>query len=308
MDNIELSIIIPVYNIEKYIGECLLSILEIRDINYEILTINDGSADSSQEIIDKISANNNCIKTFVKTNGGVSDARNYGLLQAQGEYVWFIDGDDVVDPAAFEEFYSELKGENLDVALGNFKRFEDGNNELSPNRKLAISNKVLTGEGYLKLSNGVVDVYPWRIIYRRSFLVNNQIYFETTVAQEDTLFYPLTLLKAERVKYYDVYFYLYRIAREGSFTTDEHKHIEKKRTSMHKIVSILIDNLEFVNNSPVMKEYILSTYLAYLNTARKRDLELEKILFDFQGVFLSKLKFRYNLWRRTVLYKRYVID
>ena len=95
-NSIDLSIIVPVYNIQKYIGKCLESILKIRNIDYEVLVINDGSPDDSQKIIDEYCQKNSRVKSFIKENGGLSSARNYGMKKAQGEYIWFVDGDDLI--------------------------------------------------------------------------------------------------------------------------------------------------------------------------------------------------------------------
>ena len=105
--NIELSIIVPVYNVEKYLEECLDSILKIKNINYEVLIINDGSPDNSQKIIDEYYKKDSRIKFFIKENGGLSSARNYGLERAQGEYIWFVDSDDLVVASEFEKFFIE---------------------------------------------------------------------------------------------------------------------------------------------------------------------------------------------------------
>ena len=122
---VELSIIVPVYNVEKYLEECLNSISRIKDINYEILIVNDGSPDNSQKIIDEFCKNNIRAKSFIKENGGISSARNYGLKRAKGEYIWFVDSDDFVDANEFEKFYSRIDKKIYDIIIGNYIRYQN---------------------------------------------------------------------------------------------------------------------------------------------------------------------------------------
>ena len=104
----QISIIVPVYNVSLYLEDCLKSIINgiSNKKNIELLLIDDGSTDSSEILIDEYSKKYHFIKSFHKSNGGLSDARNYGLLKANGEYVIFIDSDDMVDS---HEFNSILK-------------------------------------------------------------------------------------------------------------------------------------------------------------------------------------------------------
>ena len=93
-----LSIIVPVYNVEKYLDTCLTSLVNQTVDNYEILVINDGTKDNSQEIIDRYVAEYpDTVFSYIKENGGLSDARNYGLEKARGKYIAFIDSDDSID-------------------------------------------------------------------------------------------------------------------------------------------------------------------------------------------------------------------
>lgn len=105
MDNELISIIVPVYNVEKYIAKCLDSLVNQTYLNIEILLIDDGSTDKSLSICKKYAAVDSRIKLFSKENGGVSSARNLGLLHVQGEYVVFVDSDDFVSPKYCEHLY-----------------------------------------------------------------------------------------------------------------------------------------------------------------------------------------------------------
>lgn len=289
---IELSIIIPVYNIEKYIGECVKSILKIKNINYEILVINDGSPDNSQKIIDEYCKKDNRIKSFIKENGGLSSARNYGLKKAQGEYIWFVDGDDLVVSSEFEKFFKKIKNLDLDIALANYNGFYDKSSiEIKRIEKFKeLENlPVLIGKKYFDFSDNknLFNVMVWKNIYRRNFLLEENISFEDRLIFEDELFSRIVINRAKRVKYFDYYIYLYRQNVEGSIM----KNSNTKLINYYKVSKLLtkeILNDEFVPNS--LKKVPIALYVKTLKKLKKRDKELEKEIFKIKGLFFYKLR------------------
>lgn len=292
-NNLELSIIIPVYNVEKYLKECLNSISKIKDINYEILIVNDGSPDNSQKIIEEFCKNNIKAKFFIKENGGLSSARNYGIERAKGEYVWFVDSDDFINPDEFQNFYNKLD-KNLDILIGNFYIFK--NNNISKEEKLLKNNKELSGKELLVKKGKTVigKTYVWRNLYNREFLLDNKLYFKEKIVVEDQLFTILCLLKAKKVKYLDNYIYYYRI-REGSITTAPNRELFAK--SSYKICEELLKSEKEINNLYWVKQMMFSQYTNYMKYFKKRDFELEKRLWNLKGMFLVKLEKKYKIWR-----------
>lgn len=118
MENIKISIIIPMYNVEKYIAKCVQSILAQKYSNYEIIVVDDGSKDNSNTIVK--SFNSPLIKIIEKENGGLSSARNEGVKYATGDYIWFVDGDDYIEDNALDRIYEVLKKEKLNVVSCNY--------------------------------------------------------------------------------------------------------------------------------------------------------------------------------------------
>ena len=114
-----LSIIVPIYNVETYLEECLNSLINIRIISKEIILINDGSTDRSGEIAEKFASSHSCIKLFHQPNQGLSAARNKGLSEVQGEYIMFIDSDDWIIEGQTEKMFSEAIGFHPDIIMGN---------------------------------------------------------------------------------------------------------------------------------------------------------------------------------------------
>ena len=300
--NMELSIIVPVYNVEKYIRECLDSILKIKNINYEVLIINDGSPDNSQKIIDEYCKKDVRVKSFIKENGGLSSARNYGLEKAQGEYIWFVDSDDLVVASEFEKFFKEAINSNKDFILGNCYTFKDGEKinykELNKKEIRCYDNKEKI---YFELK-GLPGV--WRVIYKNKFLKKMGIRFKEKITAEDVLFNYLILNRTKSLKYIDTTFYLYRINREGSITTSHSKELAKNKIL---IANILAKDNNEKNKNNFLKKYPIELYLIGASELNERDLEVEKNLWKIKGISLFKIKAKLKLWKRTYIYRRYSI-
>ena len=123
----KVSVIVPVYNVEKYVKKCILSILNQTYSNLEIIVVNDGSTDSSLEIIKELSIKDSRIKIYSKENGGLSSARNYGLKYSSGRYVGFIDIDDYIESNMFETLYYNLVSNSCDMAACGYQMvYENG--------------------------------------------------------------------------------------------------------------------------------------------------------------------------------------
>ena len=116
-----ISIIVPVYNVEQYLEKCVDSIINQTYKNLEIILVDDGATDSSSKLCDKLAKIDNRIKVYHKENGGLSDARNYGVERATGDYIGFVDSDDYIDAEMYEKLYEAIKKENVDVAECNLK-------------------------------------------------------------------------------------------------------------------------------------------------------------------------------------------
>ena len=114
---IKVSVIVPVYNVEKYLEKCLDSLVNQTLKEIEIIIVNDGSPDNSHKIIDKYTKKYKNIKAYLKENGGLSDARNYGLKKASGEYIAFLDSDDFVKEDMYQKMYEKAKSGNFDMIV-----------------------------------------------------------------------------------------------------------------------------------------------------------------------------------------------
>lgn len=163
-----ISIIIPIYNVQKYLNKCVKSVLEQTYGNLEIILVDDGSTDSSGEICDKCKESDERIVVIHKKNGGLSDARNAGIDISKGEYLFFLDADDYLSPNAIEIMYSKIISENADLAICNFTWTNSEGEKFCGED--VICDEILNKEdllGKLVKSDNFYYVVAWNKLYAR---------------------------------------------------------------------------------------------------------------------------------------------
>lgn len=194
MSNNLISIIVPIYNVEKYLDECLKSLINQTYKNIEILLVNDGSTDNSREICEKYFQHDNRIKIIDKANGGLSDARNVGIEHASGEYLTFVDSDDVVDTTFCERLLDVISTHQADVATCSVVLFADK----IPHRDVISENMIYRKDeiilAYLK---GNIRPTAWGKLYRRKLF--NELRYPVGRTTEDVYVIVELLLKADIV-------------------------------------------------------------------------------------------------------------
>ncbi|MBC5630269.1 glycosyltransferase family 2 protein [Clostridium sp. NSJ-6] len=219
--NIKVSVIIPVYNCEKYIRECIESLINQNLKECEFIFINDGSTDKSEEIIKEYLYGDERISLINQKNSGVSVARNIGIKKAVGEYIGFVDADDYVENNYFERLYNEAKDDNCHIVICGWKNvFKDNETVFSlPFEKNKVFNKADIEK----------NIYPFLIkedslnsvcnkIYKRDVLSKNNIEFPVGLdLGEDGLFNIKAFTQVNRCKFIDYEGYYYRYV-EGSAT------------------------------------------------------------------------------------------
>ena len=213
----KISIIVPVYNVEKYIAKCLKSLTLQTLQGIEIIIVNDGSLDRSIDIIEKyVRENPTKIKYYEKKNGGLSTARNYGLEYATGEYIAFLDSDDYVEINMYEEMYNLAKKENADMVECDFIWEWEYGKKVYDKRK-----EYKTKEDMMKKPR----VVAWNKIYKREILNNNKIRFPEGLIYEDMEFFYKLLPHLNKISYINKYFVHY-IQRKDSISNKQTKKIE----------------------------------------------------------------------------------
>lgn len=231
-----LSIIIPAYNVQSYIQKCIDSCFS-QDIDislYELLIINDGSTDSTLDIIEESAQKYSNIRIFSQKNGGLSAARNVGIVNAEGKYIWFIDSDDYIRSNVLKKLLSDLEKDNLDAIWFQWQRVDEKGMCL-PHEKNWIRRDIATvvsGVDFLSSIFGMC-FYAWAFIFKRELFFRYKFCFAEGILYEDIELIPRLLLKVERIRYTSLCAYNY-LQRAGSI--------------LHSFNPKLLDSLLFIIN------------------------------------------------------------
>lgn len=217
MNSIKVSVIVPVYNVEHYLPQCLDSLVNQTMQNIEILVINDGSPDNSQAIIDDYARRYpDKIRPFIKENGGLSDTRNYGIERASGEYLAFVDSDDYVDVDMFEKMYARAVETDADIVCSplTYEYATKVNRTYYTGEEHLFGASALEKPGVLEQANS----YACNKIYRRSFWLQGNYQFSKGQSFEDSALIYGLMLDANKIEYVNISFYHYIKTREGAIT------------------------------------------------------------------------------------------
>ena len=213
------SIIIPVYNVERYLRACLDSVIAQTFTDWEAVCINDGSTDGSDAILEEFTARDGRIKTITQPKRGLSAARNAGLDAAKGSFILFLDSDDWLEPSALEVLSGNLK--EADMICFSGRRFFESEGRFLPSdqfvRKHYFSGMDYYNDNALQHRDFAFVCVVLRL-YRRSFLVDNNLRFKEGILHEDDLFTPKVCFFAQGVSVIDECLYNYRV-RANSITT-----------------------------------------------------------------------------------------
>lgn len=207
----KVSIIVPVYNVEKYLKKAIESALNQSYKNLQIILVNDGSTDKSGEICDKYKEKDTRVEVIHKENGGLSDARNAGLDIATGEYIMFLDSDDFFTPNSVEIMYKEIEEKKADFIIGNYintdpngKKWENSifDENIYDNFKLSITDYE---KSFFIMNSGV-----WNKIFRKEFIDRLNLRFIKGLPAEDAIFTTYCFVNTDKVYYQKEVIYNYR--------------------------------------------------------------------------------------------------
>nr|WP_313062321.1 glycosyltransferase family 2 protein [Moraxella sp. CTOTU49097] len=199
----KISVILPVYNVEQYIAKSIHSVLNQSYIDFELIVVIDGSKDNSEVIAREFEKTDLRVKVYTKPNGGLSDARNYGLNVATGEFIYFLDSDDWIEPNLLEDNIKMLEDKNLDfIVFGFYQDNVDSNEQLIENiPHIPENNEWINGEP-IYFTPYMLNIlgYAWNKIYRKGYLDKHQIKFTIGVSLvEDILFNAKVYQYADRI-------------------------------------------------------------------------------------------------------------
>lgn len=268
---IKYSIIVPVYNTEKYLDKCLKSISNQTYKNYEVIIVNDGTKDNSQEIIDKYVKLDKRFKSFIKENGGLSDARNYGVNKSSGDYLIFVDSDDYIEEDMLDVIDNNLTSEDV-LRFGIILNENDKviQNDFFNKLKGIDASKILTTYKYVEPA--------WCYVYKSDYYKRNNFEFKTGVYHEDFGLIPYIIYKADNVSSINYYGYHY-VVREGSIITS--KDYNKTYKKVYDMFNLYLDIKSKLNDK---KNYLLS-YMANCTIVKANELNEKD-----KKTYIKKLK------------------
>lgn len=209
-----ISIIIPVYNVEKYLEKCVDSIINQTYKNLEIILVDDGATDSSGKLCDELAKIDNRIKVYHKENGGLSDARNYGVEKSTGGYIGFVDSDDYIDTEMYEKLYEAIKKENVDVAECNLKIIYTDREELFTEQKYY---NIYTKQEYLEEYLKIEKIFGSACVRLIKSDIAKKLKFPVGKLYEDTYYAYDLIEKVDRYVIMNNPYYNY-LMRENSIT------------------------------------------------------------------------------------------
>ena len=289
----EVSVIVPVYNVEKYLEKCLNSLVNQTLENIEIIIVNDGTKDNSEEIIKKfIEKYPQKIVYLKKENGGLSDARNFGIPYAKGEYIAFLDSDDYVEKDIYKEMYELAKKENSDMVECDFL-WE------YPDKTREDIGQVYNGK---KEMLEKVRVVAWNKLIRRSILEKTQIQFPKGLRYEDVEFTYKLIPYLNKVSFLKKP-YIHYIQRENSISNSQNERTKEIFTVLDNVIDYYKEN-NYYDEYKDELEYIYARYLLCSSLLRMVKIQDKETRKNMLKITWENLNTKFPNWKNNKILKR----
>lgn len=297
--SIKVSVVVPVYNVEKYLRQCLDSLVNQTLAEIEIIVVNDGSPDNSQFIIDEYAKKYpNKIYALIKENGGLSDARNYGIKRAKGEYIGFVDSDDYVEINMFEELYSKAVSEDYDVVVCYINEISEDKTSIMPLHYIkAFDSSVAENPEVLFASKS----YAFNKLYRRKLFIENDLYFPVGQVFEDSAVVYNILLMANKIGLVDKALCNYRTDRTDSITNSVNMSMFDVFKSCDSILAFYKEKGVFEQTYEVLENICRMHIFARINTLKNStNRKFQNQFFDRAYDYLDS---HFPEWRNNRYYQ-----
>ena len=288
----KVSVIVPIYNVEKYLEKCINSLLSQTLEDIQIILVNDGSKDNSGNIAKECEKNNkNRIIYVEKENGGLSDARNYGLKYATGDFIAFLDSDDYIEKNAYEEMYNKAIEENADYVECDF--IWEFPNKIRVDKQYPYKNK--------KEMLSFVRVVAWNKLIKRQLITDNNLEFPKGLRYEDIEFTYKLIPFINKFAYVDKPFIHY-VQRKGSIA-----NVQNERTA--EIFTVLDNVIEFYKKNNIYEkyrdelEYNYARYLLCSSLKRMCKIKDKTIREKLLTESWERLNLNFPNWKENVILK-----
>lgn len=273
------SIIVPVYNVEEYLDECVESLVNQTYPDIEIILVDDGSPDNCAHMCDAWAKRDSRIKVIHKENGGVSSARNAGLDIANGEWIWFVDSDDIAEKNALEDLLSNTDDADLIV----FASITD---------ELYTKDENFFDEYYFKYRFGFE---PWNKLYKKSIIKDNSLRFDTQETVGEDLLFNITYYQyANTYRFIKPNYYHYRVRESSAMHSNSEKRIEQQLRLYSKIYDIYRDKLD----ERILAQLYIMHLISGINQCGKHNIDDEKIKIIQDSV--KKYNFKKHVFKKAV--------
>lgn len=283
----KVTLVIPVYNSEKYLKKCIDSVLSQTANNYKLLLINDGSTDNSQKIIDEYcNKYPDIIESISQKNKGVSKTRNFAIDYVKTEYIMFMDNDDYIDRDYIETLFNAIDEDKSDIALSGFRRPNENNVVLNETR--------LSQNEWSKM----MIMTPWAKIFRTKFLQDKKIYFLENNIGEDIFLNIIAVFETNKIKILDYIGYNWFYNSE-SVSNSSQKDISK--INVDKLLNSCYDELNkrnLIKDNYEMIEAHFIRYLYWFILYSTKDLKYKELKREYKRLF-KWLKDRFPKYRKN---------
>ena len=296
------SIIIPVYNVEPYLRDCLDSVLDQTFSDWEAVCVNDGSTDHSVVILEEYTSKDSRFKIIDQPNGGLSAARNTGLEVAKGEYVLFLDSDDWLEPKALEAITESLTNEDM-LCFGGRRYFEEEKRYHEADQLKVKTYE--TGMEYYNENALLSRDFAFECVvlrcYRRSFLMEKRLWFKEGIFHEDDLYTPIVCYYAQRVRQIQTCLYDYRIRANSITTTNNAKRLSDYLKIANILAAFFITKQGF--DKTIVYRIITHHYQVAFSKAKGEEKNNLRNICDwrlYRKVSRTKLRHRWNYLKNRI--------
>lgn len=302
MDNDNLvSVVVPIYNVEKYLSYCIETLINQTYSNLEIILVNDGSTDSSGMICEEYKNKDNRVFVIHKENGGLSDARNVGLKYSKGKYILFIDSDDYVKLNMVEKLFDSCKKNQSDIGICYFEKVFDDSIQTNNVESATGDEYIISGRDIIsKIYHGdgsQIAFTAWNKMYKRELFTANNIIYPVNRYHEDTFITYQLLFNAKKVSVVTEVLYYYRIRPTSIMTS----LLTLKRVI--DSIDAYVSSIEFFfqNNDEELLElalncYFMKTLRFYFQEVRTVERKSRKLSIKYV------LKVYKNIWEQYYKY------
>ena len=291
----KVSIIVPIYNVEKYLRNCLDSLVNQSYKDIEILCINDGSKDNSQTIVDEYANKYQNVKSYIKENGGLSDARNYGITKATGDYYMFVDSDDYIEEDAIQLLANKAITENADIVVCNLDYvYEDGSIKLNDSLTF-VDGSPKENNDLIFIANSACDK-----LFSKKLFENYK--FPKGMWYEDLASIPTILASAKKITKVDKVLYHY-FQRSGSIVHKCDERVFDIYKAIDKVKKEILSMPEY-KDSKYIKEKFDDYYIIHgANLTTLKISNFESLKIEYLKRNLEILESYYPSWYKNHLIK-----